>query len=122
MKSEHRNLVLGMTGTLMSNDHSELWNLIDLVETNYLGDWDEFKVQIAQPIKLARYVSFTPHKDLLDWPVMDLTLPLMQIQDSISRLDRNKSSKSESFKRQATPDFHTTQQRRRPQILSSEEE
>ena len=54
MKAKHRNLVLGMTGTVMSNDHKELWNLVDLVETDYLGSWDEFKNEVAEPIKLGR--------------------------------------------------------------------
>lgn len=53
-KKRHKNLVLGMTGTLMSNNHKELWNLIDMVETNYLGGWDEFRTQVADPIKLGR--------------------------------------------------------------------
>jgi SNF2 family DNA or RNA helicase len=43
-----------MTGTLMQNDHTELWNLIDLVETGYLGDWEDFKHRTAIPIKIAR--------------------------------------------------------------------
>lgn len=51
---QHNNLVLGMTGTLMSNNHMELWNLIDLTESNYLGNWDEFRDKIADHIKLGR--------------------------------------------------------------------
>lgn len=54
LKAHHRPLVLGMTGTLMQNDHKELWNLIDLVETGYLGSWEEFKQDTAQAIKLGR--------------------------------------------------------------------
>jgi len=54
LKADHRPLVLGMTGTLMQNDHKELWNLIDLVETGYLGTWEEFKQDTAQAIKLGR--------------------------------------------------------------------
>lgn len=54
LKSNHRCQVLGMTGTLMQNDHTELWNLIDLVETGYLGDWEDFKHRTAIPIKIAR--------------------------------------------------------------------
>jgi SNF2 family DNA or RNA helicase len=54
LKSSHRSLVLGMTGTLMQNDHKELWNLIDLIETDYIGSWDEFKNEVANPIKVAR--------------------------------------------------------------------
>jgi SNF2 family DNA or RNA helicase len=54
LKSSHRSLVLGMTGTLMQNDHKELWNLIDLIETDYIGSWDEFKNEVADPIKVAR--------------------------------------------------------------------
>jgi SNF2 family DNA or RNA helicase len=54
MKALHRNLVLGMTGTLMQNNHGELWNLIDLVETDYLGDASTFKYHYEQPIKHGR--------------------------------------------------------------------
>eukprot|EP00934_Nitzschia_sp_Nitz4_P000067 Nitzschia sp. Nitz4//scaffold38_size140716//41140//46477//NITZ4_003135-RA/size140716-augustus-gene-0.121-mRNA-1//1//CDS//3329550042//67//frame0 len=54
LKSKHTNLVLGMTGTLMSNNHKELWNLIDMVETNFIGEWDEFRVEVADAIKLGR--------------------------------------------------------------------
>ncbi|CAJ1940194.1 unnamed protein product [Cylindrotheca closterium] len=54
LKADHRPLVLGMTGTLMQNDHHELWNLIDLVETGYLGSWEEFKQDTARAIKLGR--------------------------------------------------------------------
>lgn len=46
--------MIGMTGTLMQNDHSELWNLVDLVETDYLGDYKAFKDQVSIPIKIAR--------------------------------------------------------------------
>ena len=54
LKSDHRSLVIGMTGTLMQNDHDELWNLVDLIETGYLGSWDEFKYEISVPIKIGR--------------------------------------------------------------------
>jgi SNF2 family DNA or RNA helicase len=54
LKAKHRSLVLGMTGTLMQNDHKELWNLIDLVETDYLGSWEEFNGDTAHAIKHGR--------------------------------------------------------------------
>jgi SNF2 family DNA or RNA helicase len=54
LKCNHRCLVIGMTGTLMQNDHSELWNLVDLVETDYLGTYKDFKRQVSIPIKIAR--------------------------------------------------------------------
>lgn len=54
MKSIHRNLVVGMTGTLMQNNHAELWNLIDLVETDYLGDWKSFQMHYELPLKHGR--------------------------------------------------------------------
>ena len=57
LKNFHRPLVISMTGTLMSNDHQELWNLVDLVETNYLGTWEEFKNGTAKIIKYGRYVN-----------------------------------------------------------------
>eukprot|EP00980_Cylindrotheca_fusiformis_P005899 scaffold1242_cov123-Cylindrotheca_fusiformis.AAC.8 len=54
LKANHRCLVLGMTGTLMQNDHKELWNLIDLVETNFLGTWEDFRGDTADAIKYGR--------------------------------------------------------------------
>lgn len=57
LKAKHRPLVISMTGTLMSNDHKELWNLVDLVETDYLGSWEEFKNETADIIKFGRYVN-----------------------------------------------------------------
>ena len=45
--------IIGLSGTLMQNNHQELWNLIDLVETNYFGSWDKFKTEIADPIKYS---------------------------------------------------------------------
>ena len=57
LKAKHRALVISMTGTLMSNDHKELWNLVDLVETDYLGSWEEFKNETADIIKFGRYVN-----------------------------------------------------------------
>lgn len=57
LKKVHRPLIISMTGTLMSNDHNELWNLVDLVETNYLGSWEEFKNETAGFIKFGRYAN-----------------------------------------------------------------
>lgn len=54
LKNRNQCLVLGMSGTVMQNHHQELWNLVDLVETNYLGDWNEFRYEVADPIKLGR--------------------------------------------------------------------
>jgi SNF2 family DNA or RNA helicase len=54
LKQAHAPLVLGMTGTLMQNNHQELWNLCDLVETNYLGTWKEFKDGVGRTISLGR--------------------------------------------------------------------
>ena len=57
LKELYDPLVLGMTGTLMQNNHTELWNLVDLVETNYFGSRDQFMENIEKPIKLGRYVG-----------------------------------------------------------------
>lgn len=54
LKDVHQPLILGMTGTLMQNNHTELWNLIDLVETDYFGSKEEFKTNIDRPITLGR--------------------------------------------------------------------
>ena len=68
LKSLNQSLIVGMSGTVMQNNHQELWNLVDLVETNFLGDWNEFRYEVADPIKLGRYVvlAFFPiHYDLI---------------------------------------------------------
>jgi DNA repair and recombination protein RAD54B len=46
--------LIGMTGTLMSNTHKELFNLIDLVHPGLLGTWKEFTKEFSRPIMLAR--------------------------------------------------------------------
>ncbi|KAL7552810.1 hypothetical protein ACHAWF_017268 [Thalassiosira exigua] len=46
--------VIGMTGTLMQNNHDELYYLIDLVRPGLLGDIKEFKNEISKPIMYAR--------------------------------------------------------------------
>jgi SNF2 family DNA or RNA helicase len=45
-----------MTGTLMQNNHEELWNLVNLVQPGHFGDWDSFKGHISLPILFGRYV------------------------------------------------------------------
>jgi SNF2 family DNA or RNA helicase len=56
LKEHHAPLVVGMTGTLMQNNHKELWNLCDLVETNHLGTWEDFQRNVDRAIALGRYV------------------------------------------------------------------
>jgi len=46
--------LIGMTGTLMSNNHKELWTLVDLVQPNHLGPWKTFRKHFSDPIKRAR--------------------------------------------------------------------
>lgn len=46
--------IIGMTGTLMQNNHDELFNLIDLVRPGILSDRKSFLDYISKPIKLAR--------------------------------------------------------------------
>lgn len=58
LKSHHRPLVVGMTGTLMSNSHQELYNLIDLVQKGYLGSEKEFYNETAAYILYGRYVEW----------------------------------------------------------------
>ena len=54
LKILHHPLILGMTGTPMQNNHKELWNLVDLVETNYFGTREDFNVHFDRPITLGR--------------------------------------------------------------------
>jgi SNF2 family DNA or RNA helicase len=46
--------LIGMTGTLMSNAHKELFTLVDLVQPGLLGSWKEFTREYSRPIMLAR--------------------------------------------------------------------
>jgi len=46
--------ILGLTGTLMPNNHKELWSLIDLVQPNHLGSLKDFNKIISRPIKHGR--------------------------------------------------------------------
>lgn len=48
--------IIGLTGTVMSNHHKELWSLLDCVVDGYLGPWPEFSVDFARPIALGRFV------------------------------------------------------------------
>lgn len=55
LRDSHRCIVVGLTGTVMQNNHKELWNLVDIVAKNYLGPWKQFEADFVGPIKLARY-------------------------------------------------------------------
>jgi SNF2 family DNA or RNA helicase len=46
--------IVGMTGTLMQNNHDELFTLIDLVRPGLLEDRRSFLEYTSKPIKLAR--------------------------------------------------------------------
>jgi superfamily II DNA or RNA helicase len=46
--------LVGLTGTLMQNNHEELWSEVDLVNPGFLGSWEEFKDDTSVPIKLGR--------------------------------------------------------------------
>ncbi len=46
--------IIGMTGTLMQNNHDELFHLMDLARPSLLGDKQSFTEYIARPIKYAR--------------------------------------------------------------------
>jgi SNF2 family DNA or RNA helicase len=59
LKKAHNPLMLGMTGTLMQNNHSELWNLVDLIQTDFLGEWDEFKQFYERTIARGRQKGAT---------------------------------------------------------------
>jgi SNF2 family DNA or RNA helicase len=53
--------IVGMTGTLMANNHRELYNLIDLVQPGLLGEWKDFQHDYSRPIKLARTKDAKPN-------------------------------------------------------------
>jgi SNF2 family DNA or RNA helicase len=46
-------VVVGLTGTLMQNNHKEFWNVIHLVQPDLLGSWNAFQNRFANPIKMA---------------------------------------------------------------------
>ena len=57
MRDRHGCVVLGLTGTLMQNNHKELWNLVDVVAKDFLGPWSQFEDEYAKSIQLSRYVN-----------------------------------------------------------------
>lgn len=54
MRDRHGCVVLGLTGTLMQNNHKELWNLVDIVAKDFLGPWSRFEEEYAKSIQLSR--------------------------------------------------------------------
>ena len=48
--------ILGLSGTLMSNSHKELWALIDVVQPGLIGTWKNFKNIVSKPLMDSRYV------------------------------------------------------------------
>jgi SNF2 family DNA or RNA helicase len=54
MRDRHGCVVLGLTGTLMQNNHKELWNLVDIVAKDFLGPYNQFNDDFAVPIQLSR--------------------------------------------------------------------
>mmetsp|Transcript_203 Transcript_203/g.263 ORF Transcript_203/g.263 Transcript_203/m.263 type:complete len:1537 (-) Transcript_203:110-4720(-) len=60
LKEQHHPLVIGMTGTPMQNNYTELWNLVDLAQTNYLGTREAFKKEIDRPMTYGRQKGANP--------------------------------------------------------------
>ena len=54
LRDEHDTCILGLTGTVMQNNHQELWNLVDIVQPSLLGPWKDFEANTSKPLKLAR--------------------------------------------------------------------
>ena len=46
--------IVGLTGTLMQNKHKELWTLVNIIQPNLLGSWNDFHHNIVKVLKLAR--------------------------------------------------------------------
>jgi SNF2 family DNA or RNA helicase len=67
MRDRHGCVVLGLTGTLMQNNHKELWNLVDIVAKDFLGPWGQFEDLFAKPIQLSRYVNCHEDHHFLDF-------------------------------------------------------
>lgn len=54
MRDTHQCVVVGLTGTVMQNNHKELWNLVDLAAKGHFGPWSQFELEYARPIMLSR--------------------------------------------------------------------
>lgn len=54
LRDQHACVIIGLTGTLMQNEHKELWNLADIVAQGHFGPWQQFEAEFARPIKLSR--------------------------------------------------------------------
>ncbi|OEU22565.1 SNF2_N-domain-containing protein, partial [Fragilariopsis cylindrus CCMP1102] len=60
LKELHQPLILGMTGTPMQNNYTELWNVVDLAQTNYLGTREDFIRDIDRPLLRGRQKGVNP--------------------------------------------------------------
>jgi DNA excision repair protein ERCC-6-like 2 len=54
LRDQHASVIIGLTGTIMQNEHQELWNLVDIVAKDHFGPWQQFEAELARPIKLSR--------------------------------------------------------------------
>lgn len=55
LRDAHDDTVLiGLTGTMMQNDHKELWNQFDIISKGFLSSWEEFRDEISRPIMISR--------------------------------------------------------------------
>jgi len=54
LKEQYDSCIVGLTGTVMQNNHEELWNLVDMAVPDFLGSWQRFKSETSNPIMLSR--------------------------------------------------------------------
>jgi DNA excision repair protein ERCC-6-like 2 len=54
LRDAHDSILLGLTGTMMQNDHKELWNQFDIISKGFLGRWEDFRDKISKPIMISR--------------------------------------------------------------------
>jgi SNF2 family DNA or RNA helicase len=47
-------LIIGLTGTIMQNDHDELWTAVDITNPGFFGSLSDFNQYYSMPIKLSR--------------------------------------------------------------------
>jgi SNF2 family DNA or RNA helicase len=43
-----------LTGTIMQNDHDELWTAVDITNPGFFGSLNDFNHYFSIPIKLSR--------------------------------------------------------------------
>eukprot|EP00879_Flechtneria_rotunda_P017956 GHRR01018820.1.p1 GENE.GHRR01018820.1~~GHRR01018820.1.p1 ORF type:complete len:1037 (+),score=418.95 GHRR01018820.1:777-3887(+) len=70
----------GLSGTLMPNEHGELWAVLDLLSPCCLGDYDSFAEYYSKPIKRGQSATAK------DWEMTKAASRLEKLQQALSEV------------------------------------